>query len=183
MHVERLAIPDVFLVTPKRFGDARGWFAETFVAKRLEEHTGPISWVQDNQSFSARRGTLRALHFQIPPFAQDKLVSCLRGRVLDIAVDIRRGSPTFGQHVVAELSAEDGAQIFVPKGFAHGFIALEDNCEIAYKVSAYYDKASERGLDWADSALGIDWRVPSNQIVAVDRDLNHPKLAALEAYF
>lgn len=147
------------MFTPKRIADERGFFVETYNRALMEPMTGPMDWVQDNHSRSNPKGTVRGLHFQIPPFAQDKLVRCILGSILDVAVDIRHGSPTFGQHVAAKLTAEGGEQIFVPKGFAHGFVTLEDGCEITYKVTNYYSAAHDRGIRWNDPALRIAWGV------------------------
>ena len=145
--------------------------------------TGPVDWVQDNHSLSERSNTLRGLHFQIPPFAQDKLVRCVRGAILDVAVDIRHGSPTFGRHVSARLTASEGEQIFVPKGFAHGFLSLEARCEVAYKVTNYYRGAHDRGVRWSDPALGIDWGVDAAKAVLSAKDAVAPLLAEIPAYF
>lgn len=174
---EYLGIGDVFLFTPKRHGDERGWFCETWSQAALEPKTGPLDWVQDNHSRSGPRGVLRGLHMQIGPNAQDKLVRCVRGAIRDVAVDIRTGSPSFGRYVSAVLSADNGTQIFVPKGFAHGFVTLEPNCEVIYKVSAPYDKAAERGLAFDDPALAIDWGVDRAEITLSDRDKLWPTLA------
>lgn len=174
---EHLGIRDAFLFTPKRHGDARGWFSETWSRAALEPKTGPLEWVQDNHSRSGPRGVLRGLHFQIGENAQDKLVRCVRGAIRDVAVDIRAGSPSFGQYVSAVLSADNGTQIFVPRGFAHGFVTLEPDCEVIYKVSAPYDKAAERGLAFDDPALAIDWGVDSADITLSDRDRLWPTLA------
>lgn len=174
---ERLAIPDVFLYTPKRFVDERGYFTETFNAAVLAPMVGPLDWVQDNQSQSIAVGSVRGLHFQAPPFAQDKLVRCLRGVVLDVAVDIRHGSPTFGRHVSAVLSAETGTQMFIPKGFAHGFITREPDTVIAYKVSNYYNPAYDRGVRFDDPALAIVWDAPETGVRLSDRDARLPALA------
>jgi dTDP-4-dehydrorhamnose 3,5-epimerase len=179
---QRLVIPEVFTYTPKRYGDARGQFAETFNRALLEPMTGPLEWVQDNHSVSAK-GVLRGLHFQAPPFAQDKLVRCVRGAVLDVAVDLRHGSPTFGAHVTANLSAENGVQIFVPKGFAHGFLALENDVEVIYKVSAYYNAPSEGGVRWDDPELGIDWGVAPHTVVLSPKDEAAPSLANAPVVF
>lgn len=183
MSIDRLAIPDVWTYTPRRFRDDRGWFSETFNAATLNEALGGISFVQDNQSLSRFAGTLRGMHFQITPKAQDKLVRVLRGSVLDVAVDLRRASPTYGQWVSAVLSAANGMQIFVPKGFAHGFLTLEPDTEVLYKVSEFYSRDHERGLVWNDPALGIDWGISAQSVTIVDRDRDFPRLAALEAYF
>ncbi len=173
---ERLAIQAVFLYTPKRHGDARGWFTEIWSQAALEPMVGPLSWVQDNHSYSAPQGTLRGLHMQVGPNAQDKLVRCVRGSILDVAVDVRTGSPTYGRHVSAVISSANGAQIFVPKGFAHGFVTLEPDVEVVYKVSAPHDKAGERGLMWNDPALAIDWGVDPSTVTLSDRDKHWPAL-------
>jgi dTDP-4-dehydrorhamnose 3,5-epimerase len=180
---QRLAIPDVFIFTPKRFGDDRGFFAETFNRSLIEPMTGPLDWVQDNHSRSNPKGTLRGLHFQIPPFAQDKLVRCLRGSVLDVAVDIRHDSPTFGQHVSATLTADGGEQIFVPKGFAHGFVTLEDACEVIYKVTNYYSATHDRGVKWNDPALAINWGIDERSVTLSGKDASQPTLSETPVYF
>ena len=180
---KRLAIPDLFLFTPKRFGDERGYFVETYNRRVLEPMIGELDWVQDNQSLSRPRGVVRALHFQAPPFAQDKLVRCQSGSVLDVAVDIRHGSPTFGQHVSVVLTEAGGEQIFVPKGFAHGFVTLEENCELAYKVTNYYSAAHDRGIRWNDPALKIDWGVSAFEAILSPRDSLAPILANTPVYF
>lgn len=181
--IEHLAIPGVFVFTPKRFSDDRGFFSETFNVSLLEPLTGPLSWVQDNHSLSAPKGVLRGLHFQIPPFAQDKLVRCTRGKVLDVAVDIRHGSPTFGKYVSATLSAENGSQIFVPKGFAHGFLTLEENCEVMYKVSNYYNAKLDAGIAWNDATIAIDWPLSGERPVLSPKDAALPALSEAPAYF
>lgn len=147
----------VVRIVPKRFEDARGWFSETFQQDRFAAAGIDVPFVQDNQSYSRAAGTLRGIHFQTPPFAQAKLVRCLRGRIWDVAVDLRAGSPTFGQWVAAELTASGGEQLFVPAGFGHGFLTLEDDCEVAYKTSAYYAPDCDGGLAWNDPALAIAW--------------------------
>ena len=179
----RLAIPDVFVFTPKRLEDDRGFFAETYSRDLLETMTGPLDWMQDNQSLSRSKGVVRALHFQIPPFAQDKLVRCVRGAIIDVALDIRHGSPTFGQHVSARLTAQGGEQIFVPKGFAHGFAALEDGCEVAYKVSNPYSAAHDRSIRWNDPALQIDWGISEQEAILSPKDAAAPMLADTPPYF
>jgi len=176
---ERLAIPDVITYTPKRYPDERGFFCEMFNKGELEALTGPIDWVQDNYSMSLHRGVVRGLHFQAPPFAQDKLVRCQRGAVLDVAVDIRHGSPTYGQHVAMELTAERGEQVFIPKGFAHGFVTLEDNCEVAYKVSAYYSPDHAHALRWDDPELGIDWGVSASEATLSAKDSGAPAFVGM----
>lgn len=180
---ERLEIPEVFVFTPRRRGDARGWFAETFNFSVFSELTGPLNWVQDNQSYSAARGVLRGLHYQSPPYAQDKLVRCLSGKVLDVAVDIRHGSPTFGRHVKTVLDADLGNQIFVPKGFAHGCVSLTPGCEIFYKVSDFYSPNHDHGLIWDDPTLSIDWEMGPETPKLSDRDKTHPRLSDMPRWF
>lgn len=180
---EHLTIPDVFVFTPKRHGDARGWFSETWSRAALEPKTGPLDWVQDNHSRSGPRGVLRGLHMQIGANAQDKLVRCVRGAIRDVAVDVRSGSPSFGRYVAAVLSADNGAQIFVPKGFAHGFVTLEPDAEVIYKVTAPYDKAAETGLAYDDPGLAIDWGVDAADITLSERDRLWPRLADAPVLF
>ena len=184
MKIEPLSIPDVLLITPKRHGDERGWFSETFRQSALDEagFAGRV-FVQDNHVRSTRRGVVRGLHFQAPPRAQDKLVRCVRGAVFDVAVDIRRGSPTFGQWVGAELSAENGVQLLAPKGFAHAYCTLTDDCEVIYKVTDYYAPEAEGALRWNDPALAIDWTVPAVEITTNARDAQAPLLADLDSPF
>jgi len=181
--IQRLSIPDVFVFTPKRLGDDRGFFVETFNRGVMERATGPLEWVQDNHSHSSARGTVRGLHFQTAPFAQDKLVRCIRGAILDVAVDIRHGSPTFGKHVSATLTADGGEQVFIPKGFAHGFVTLEEGCEVTYKVTNYYSAHSDRGIHWNDPALCIEWGVAEKDATLSKKDAAAPMLADAPAYF
>lgn len=176
-------IPSVVLVKPKRFGDSRGYFEESFVSNRYVENGIDCEFVQDNHSLSAQPGVVRGLHFQTPPHAQDKLVRCTRGRVIDVAVDIRTGSPTFGDYVAVELSAENGWQLFVPKGFAHGFCTLEENCEVQYKVSDYYAPDCDAGLAFDDEMIGIDWPFSNDELVLSEKDTQHPKLSEYELPF
>lgn len=183
LTVETTAIADVKLITPARFGDHRGFFSETYNRKRFHEAGITVEFVQDNHSRSAEVGTLRGLHFQSPPHAQDKLVRVLKGRILDIAVDLRREMPSFGRHVAAELSADTGTQIFIPAGFAHGFVTLEPETEVFYKVSALYAPQHDFGLAWNDPALGIAWPLPPGGPVLSEKDRGHPRLADLPAYF
>ena len=178
--VRRLAIPDVLLITPKKHGDERGFFSETFSKAVLAEHGFDKDFVQDNHSMSSRRGILRGLHFQRPPHTQDKLVRVTRGAVYDVAVDIRAGSPSFGQWVGVELSAENWRQLLVPAGFAHGFLALTKTVEFLYKVTDYYAPECEDGLAWDDPDLEIDWPIPARQIVTNARDGQWPGIAAME---
>ena len=180
---ERLAIPDVFLFTPQRHGDDRGFFVETFRQATFDSMTGPINWVQDNHSKSTQAGTVRGLHCQVGAFAQDKLVRCVRGAILDVAVDVRVGSPTFGAHVSATLSAENGVQIFVPKGFVHGFVTREPNTEVIYKVSNYYNAASERGVRYDDPDLKIAWDAPASGAILSAKDAALPLLRELPVLF
>jgi dTDP-4-dehydrorhamnose 3,5-epimerase len=183
LRVEPTALPDVKIVNPQRIGDQRGFFSETYNRQRFAEAGIDVEFVQDNHSLSAVPGTVRGLHFQSEPFAQAKLVRVVRGRILDVAVDIRRSSPTFGKHVAVELSAENGLQLLVPVGFAHGFCTLEPDTEIVYKVSGYYSAAHDHGLRWNDPALGIDWPVAPANAVLSDKDKKQPLLAELPAYF
>ena len=153
----RHAIPDVVEVCPPKFGDHRGFFSEVFKREAFEAEGIHIDWMQDNQSFSAEKGTIRGLHFQAPPAAQDKLVRVLRGSIYDVAVDIRSGSPTYGQWIGVTLSAEAWNQLLVPAGFAHGFMTLEPDCEVLYKVSGPYSKEAEGAIRWDDPDLAIEW--------------------------
>ena len=177
MKITPTAIPAVLLVEPKKHGDARGFFSETYSRRGFAAGGILCEFVQDNQSLSGPVGVLRGLHYQIPPAAQDKLVRVVRGAILDVAVDIRRGSPTFGKWVSAELSAENWHQLFVPAGFAHGFVTLEPDTEVCYKVSADYSPAHERGIRFDDPAVGVDWRVDAGKLTLSDRDRRHPSLA------
>ncbi|MGO4387130.1 dTDP-4-dehydrorhamnose 3,5-epimerase [Microvirga sp. 2YAF29] len=183
LGIEPTAIPDVKILTPKRFDDGRGFFSEVYNRKRYEEAGVELDFVQDNHSLSETVGTIRGLHFQTTPFAQDKLVRVVRGRILDIAVDLRRSSPTFGRHVAVELSAENWRQLLVPIGFAHGFCTLEPDTEVLYKVTNYYSAAHDRGLAFDDPALGIEWPVAPGDAVLSEKDRKHPRLADLPACF
>lgn len=183
MQVERLAIPDVLLLTPARHGDARGFLSETFSAPRLAALGLDGPWVQDNHSLSAPRGTVRGLHCQVAPNAQGKLVRCLRGRIWDVAVDIRAGSPSFGRHVAAELSPENWRQLWIPPGFLHGFVTLEPDTEVLYKVTAPYDRAAERGVLWTDPSLALPWPVGPEEAVLSDKDRVLPGLDAAREWF
>jgi dTDP-4-dehydrorhamnose 3,5-epimerase len=179
MKFEKATLTDVIVISPKKFGDSRGYFMETFRQSLFAEHVGAFEFVQDNQSLSAEAGTVRGLHFQLDPKAQGKLVRCIAGALLDVAVDIRKGSPTFGKHVAVELTAENGKQLWVPPGFAHGFCTLAPNTEISYKVTNYYSAEHDRGLLWNDPALGIDWPVDPGQVILSDKDRRQPRLAEL----
>lgn len=179
----RLAIPEVVEITPAKFGDHRGFFSEVFKRSAFEAEGIHADWVQDNQSFSAEMGTVRGLHFQAPPFAQAKLVRVLRGAIFDVAVDIRNGSPSYGQWVGCEISAEKWNQLLVPAGFAHGFMTLTPDTEVLYKVDAPYARESEGAILWNDPAIGIEW--PDLGIAAVlsDKDRVAPTLASLDSPF
>jgi dTDP-4-dehydrorhamnose 3,5-epimerase len=183
MQVTPTEIPDVKILSPKKFGDHRGFFSEVFSCKMLAELGIDADFVQDNHSLSVERGVLRGLHYQIAPMAQDKLVRVVHGSILDVAVDIRRGSPTFGKHVRAVLSAENWNQIFVPAGFAHGFVTLQANTEVLYKVTNYYSPAHERGVRWNDPKLGINWGVEESAAILSPRDREHPALADVKDLF
>ncbi len=177
------AVADVLLITPRRFGDERGWFSETYSAAALAEAGFMRRFVQDNHAMSARRGVVRGLHFQAPPWAQDKLLRVARGAVLDVAVDIRRGSSTFGRAVAVELSEENGRQLLVPRGFAHGYLTLTERADVLYKVTDAYAPEAEGGLLWSDPALEIDWPVAPGEVTVNARDAAWPSLAALQSPF
>jgi dTDP-4-dehydrorhamnose 3,5-epimerase len=181
--VETLAIPDVKIIRPKKHGDARGFFSETFSQKALSTAGIDLTFVQDNHAFSAAKGTVRGLHFQTPPFSQDKLIRVTRGSIFDVAVDLRRGSPTYGRHVSAVISAEEWNQILIPTGFAHGLLTLEPDTEVLYKVTNYYSPAHDLGLLWNDPALGIAWPVAETDAILSAKDKTQPRLADLPAYF
>jgi dTDP-4-dehydrorhamnose 3,5-epimerase len=176
MQFTRTKIEDVIIIEPEVHGDDRGYFVETFRADKLEEFLGyKLNFGQDNESKSSK-GVLRGLHYQLPPHAQTKLVRVIQGRVLDVAVDIRRNSPTFGQYVTVELSAENKKQILIPRGFAHGFIVLEDNTVFAYKVDNYYSPECDRGIAFDDESLNIDWILKKEELKLSDKDTKQPKL-------
>ncbi len=177
MTVIPTAIPDVKVLVPKKFGDHRGFFSEVYSRRRLAEVGITTDFVQDNHSLSAERGVVRGLHYQIAPMAQAKLIRVVRGAILDVALDIRRGSPTFGKHVTELVSAENWKQVFVPVGFAHGFATLEPGTEVIYKVTSDYSPAHERGIRWDDPKLGINWTIAADQAVLSKRDTVHPLFA------
>nr|WP_042673940.1 dTDP-4-dehydrorhamnose 3,5-epimerase [Methylobacterium sp. B34] len=183
MDVVSLDIPDVKIIRPKKFGDHRGFFSETYNKKTFEAAGLRYDFVQDNQSLSAEVGTVRGLHFQLPPFAQDKLLRVVRGAILDVAVDIRKDSPTFGRHVSAVISAAEWNQILVPIGFAHGFCTLEPDTEVIYRVTNYYSAEHDRGLLWNDPELGIDWPVSRDKAQLSGKDRTHPTFAQLGDWF
>jgi dTDP-4-dehydrorhamnose 3,5-epimerase len=183
LEIQETAIPEVKVITPRRFGDDRGFFSEVYNRKAFADRGISIEFIQDNHSWSARTGTVRGLHFQSAPFAQDKLVRVVRGRIFDVAVDLRRSSPTFGRSVSVELSAENWRQLLVPIGFAHGFCTLEPDTEVLYKVSNFYSAAHDHGLAWDDPSLGIGWPVRAEEATLSPKDLAHPKLGELPRYF
>lgn len=177
MLIEASTLPEVLILTPRRFGDARGWFSETFSARVMAGAGIGIDWVQDNHSFSAVQGTLRGLHYQSHPHAQDKLVRCTRGAILDVAVDFRAGSPRFGQWVSQRLSAENGQQLLIPKGFLHGFVTLSPDVEVQYKCSDFYAPDCDGAVRWDDPGIGIDWGdLPEGGPVLSDKDKGAPLL-------
>jgi len=179
----RTDIPDIVICEPTVHGDERGYFVETFRADKLEEFLGyKINFCQDNESKSSR-GVLRGLHYQLSPAAQTKLVRVIQGKVLDVAVDIRKGSPTFGKHVAVELTAENKRQLLVPRGFAHGFVVLEDDTIFAYKVDNYYSPENDRGILFSDEALQINWQVPHDELNLSTKDKVQPKLAETNDIF
>jgi dTDP-4-dehydrorhamnose 3,5-epimerase len=183
MIVEDTAIEGLKIVTPKKFGDERGFFSETHNQSKWDKAGLQYRFVQDNHAFSAGVHVVRGLHFQTPPFAQDKLVRVLRGRILDVAVDLRRSSPTFGRHVAVELSPQNWRQLLVPAGFAHGYCTLEPDSEVFYKVTEFYAPANDSGIAFDDPDLGIAWPAPSDRLVANDRDRNWPRLRDIESPF
>lgn len=183
MDFETLELSGLVLVTPRRHGDDRGWFSEIFRQDLFRANVCDAEFVQHNLSFSATKGTVRGLHFQIEPRAQGKLVRCARGAILDVAVDLRASSPTFGRHVAVELTSANGRQLWIPAGFAHGFCTLGENCELAYLVTDHYSPEHDRGLAWDDPALGIAWPVGTDEAVLSPRDRLWPRLRDLGDVF
>ena len=183
MIAEATRIPEVKLLRMRRHCDERGFFSEIYSRRALADAGIDSDFVQDNHSFSDPPGVVRGLHFQIPPFAQDKLVRVVRGAIFDVAVDLRHRSPTLGRHVAQIIRAEDWMQLFIPAGFAHGFCTLEPQTEVLYKVTAYYSPAHERGLRWNDPELDIAWPVATDAAILSDKDRRHPTLAALPVHF
>lgn len=182
MEVIKTDIEGVVIIEPRIFRDPRGYFFESYSKGEFDGKVRPVDFVQDNESCSVR-GVMRGLHFQLPPFTQSKLVRCVRGAVLDVAVDIRKGSPTFGQHVAVELTEENHRQFFVPRGFAHGFAVLSDTAVFQYKCDNYYHPEADGGISIQDASLGIDWRIDPSQAILSDKDLRHPLLADFESPF
>ncbi len=175
MNIIPTNIPDILIIEPKVFGDSRGYFMETFSLSFFEHCVCNTKFIQDNESKSVY-GVLRGLHYQLPPKSQSKLVRVVHGEVLDVAVDIRKGSPTFGQHVSCILSAENKRQLFIPRGFAHGFAVLSKEAVFQYKCDNYYSPADEGAILWSDPALAIDWKIPADDMILSDKDRNHPLL-------
>ena len=175
MKVIKTDIEGVVIIEPEVFGDIRGYFMESFSQRVFEREVAPVRFVQDNRSYS-RYGVVRGLHYQREPYAQSKLVSCVVGRVLDVAVDIREGSPTYGKHVAVELSAENHRQLFIPKGFAHGFAVLSEEALFEYKCDEFYHPEAECGIAWNDPRIGIDWRLPKEDVILSAKDSNYKNL-------
>ena len=183
IEVIKTDIEGVLIIEPKVFGDARGYFLESFNVKEFAEKTGlDINFVQDNESMSSY-GVMRGLHFQRPPFTQSKLVRCVKGAVLDVAVDIRKGSPTYGQHVAVELTEDNHRQFFVPRGFAHGFAVLSDTAVFQYKCDNFYAPQADGGISILDKSLGIDWKIPTDKALLSEKDTKHVLLKDFESPF
>lgn len=183
MQADPTGLSGIIVITPARYGDARGWFSETWNAARMAAAGVDLAFVQDNHSFSAAKGTLRGLHYQRPPHAQDKLVRCTRGSILDVAVDIRKGSPTYGKWVGVELSAENGKQLLIPKGFLHGFVTLTEDCEVQYKCTDVYAPDCDGGIRWDDPTIAIDWGLNGTMPVLSAKDQVAPLLANFDSPF
>ena len=182
MEVIKTALDGVVVIEPRLFEDARGYFFESFSQREFDEKVGRVVFVQDNESKSSY-GVMRGLHFQRPPFTQSKLVRCVKGAVLDVAVDIRKGSPTYGQHVAVELTEENHRQIFIPKGFAHGFAVLSETAVFQYKCDAFYHPEADGGISILDDSLGIDWRIPMEQAILSEKDTKHALLKDFDSPF
>ncbi len=182
MEVIKTAIEGVVVIEPKVFNDARGYFFESFSQREFEEKVRKINFVQDNESMSSY-GVMRGLHFQRPPFTQSKLVRCVKGRVLDVAVDIRKGSPTYGQHVAVELTEDNHRQFFVPRGFAHGFAVLSETAVFQYKCDNFYHPEADGGISILDSFLGIDWQIPTGKAILSEKDTKHDLLKDFDSPF
>ncbi|MCV9910492.1 dTDP-4-dehydrorhamnose 3,5-epimerase [Brucella sp. HL-2] len=182
MQVRSLGLDGVLEINPRKFGDDRGFFSETYNAKSFAEAGIDLNFVQDNHSYSAAKGVVRGLHYQLPPFAQDKLVRVIRGSILDVAVDIRKSSPTFGRWVSLEVSAKKWNQILVPQGFAHGFMTLVEDTEVIYKVTSYYSPEHDRSIRFNDPAIGIDWPISSSSVQLSDKDQKAPLFADAEVF-
>ena len=182
MEVIKTDIDGLVIIEPKIFGDARGYFFESFSQREFEAKVRKVNFVQDNESMSSY-GVMRGLHFQRPPFAQSKLVRCVKGRVLDVAVDIRKGSPTFGKYIAVELTEDNHRQFFVPRGFAHGFAVLSEEAIFQYKCDNFYNKESEGSVAWNDPQLAIDWRIPADKVQLSDKDKQSKNIADADYLF
>ena len=182
MEVIKTAIEGVYIIEPTVFGDARGYFFESFSEREFQEKVGDIHFVQDNESMS-KYGVMRGLHFQRPPYAQSKLVRCVKGEVIDVAVDIRKGSPTYGQHVAVLLTEENHRQFFIPQGFAHGFAVLSEQAVFQYKCDNFYHPEADGGISILDESLGIDWGLTMEEALLSEKDTKHPKLAEFDSPF
>lgn len=182
MEIIKTGIEGLLILEPRIFQDARGYFFESFSQREFEERVGHVHFVQDNESMSTY-GVMRGLHFQRPPYTQTKLVRCVSGRVLDVAVDIRQGSPTYGQHVAVELTAENHRQFFIPKGFAHGFAVLSETAVFQYKCDEFYHPEADAGISILDDSLGIDWRIPMDKAILSDKDTRQGMLADFQSPF
>ena len=183
MKVTETEIPGVLIIDTDVFGDHRGYFTETYSKPKYEKLGVTVDFVQDNMSFSAQQGTLRGLHWQNPPYAQSKLVSCTKGKVIDVAVDIRKGSPTYGQHVAVELTEDNHRQFFIPQGFAHGFAVLSETAIFQYKCDNFYHPEADGGISILNDSLGIDWRIPTEQAILSEKDTKHPLLKDFDSPF
>lgn len=182
MEVVTTDIEGVYIIKPRVFGDARGYFFESYSKREFEEKVGKIDFVQDNESMS-KKGVMRGLHFQRPPFSQSKLVRCVKGSVLDVAVDIRKGSPTYGKHVAVELTEDNHLQFFIPKGFAHGFVVLSDVAVFQYKCDNFYHPEADGGISILDDSLGIDWKISTQNAILSEKDTKHPLLKDFDSPF
>lgn len=182
MNVIKTAIEGIVIIDPRLFRDERGYFFESYNQKEFNEKVRPINFIQDNESMSGY-GVMRGLHFQRPPFTQSKLVRCVKGSVLDVAVDIRKGSPTYGQHVAVELTEDNHRQFFIPRGFAHGFSVLSETAVFQYKCDNFYTPQSDGGISILDDSLGIDWRIPTEHAVLSDKDTKHELLKDFDSPF
>lgn len=182
MEVIKTALEGVVIIEPRVFKDARGYFFESFSQRDFERMVGPICFVQDNESMSSY-GVMRGLHFQRPPYSQSKLLRCVRGAVLDVAVDLRKGSPTYGEHVAVELTEDNHRQLFIPKGFAHGFAVLSETAVFQYKCDEFYHPEADGGISILDDTLGIDWRIPKDKVLLSEKDTRHPCLKDFDSPF
>jgi dTDP-4-dehydrorhamnose 3,5-epimerase len=182
MDIRTLQIPGPIVITPRKFSDPRGFLSETYSEELFRAHVAPVGFVQENHSYSEHANTIRGIHFQVPPYAQGKLVRVVRGAISDVAVDLRRGSSSYGRHVTVELSAENWSQLWIPEGFGHGFCTLEPHTEVIYKLTAPYHPDSERGIAWNDPDLAIGWPFQQEPHLS-DRDRTHPHFSDISVYF